>query len=85
MDGFLAAIDVPVSVGSGMSFGPSSDCIQQRLQAMLGINLAEISAMGARFAKERFIVRGRALTDDGNAETRGRERLRRRRGCRRLA
>jgi hypothetical protein len=70
----LAAINVPVSVGSGMSFGPGGNRLQQGLQALFGIDLAEVSAMGAQPAKKRFVVRSRALADDRNAETRGRRR-----------
>ena len=62
-----------------MRFGPGGNRVQQRLQAMFGIDLAEISAMGAQFAKERFVVRSRALADDRNAETRRRRLLRRHR------
>ena len=77
VDRLLAAINVPVRVGSGMRFGAVGDRVQQRLQAMFGIDLAEVSAMGAQLAKQRFVVRSRALADDCNAETRGRGRLRR--------
>ena len=71
----LAAIDVPVSVGGRLRFGSGGHCVQQRLHAMLGIDLAEVSAMGAQFAKQRFVVRSRALADDRNTETRRCRRL----------
>ena len=58
-----------------MRLGPGRDRVQQRLQAVFGIDLAEVSAMGAQLAKERFVVRGCTLSDDGNAQTRGHGRL----------
>ena len=64
----LASVDVPMAVSRRMRFGSRGDRIQQHVQSVLGLDAAEIGAMRAQFSKQRSIVRGHSLADNGDPE-----------------
>ncbi len=68
--GLLAAVDVPVRVGLGMRFGPSSDSIKQNAHAIFRIDASVVRTMRAQFAEERRVIGGDALADYGHSEAR---------------
>ena len=73
----LAAIDVPVSVRKRMRFGTGGDHVQQKFEAVLRLDTAEIGTVRAEFAKERLVMGGDSLADDGDSEARHGRQLRR--------
>src|SRR5438132_3428383 len=73
----LSAIDVAMSVGKRMRLGTGGDHVQQKLEAVLRLDTAEIRTVRAEFAKEGLVMGGDSLADDGDSEARRGRRLRR--------
>src|SRR5256884_1497908 len=73
----LAAIDVPVSVRKRMRFGTGGDHVQQKFEAVLRLDTAEMGTVRAEFAKEGRVMGGDSLADDGDPEARHGRQLRR--------
>ena len=72
---FLSSINVPVAVRNGMCFRPNGYGIQKNLPSVLRLDPAEIRAMRAQFAKQRFISARDALAYNRNTEPRQQRRL----------
>ena len=64
-----------MGVGKGMRFGAGGDDVEQEIKAVLRLDAAEIGALRAEFAKERLVMSGNSLADDGDAQARRGRRL----------
>src|SRR5437588_265873 len=63
---FLPSVNVPVAVGKGVPFGSLGRYVQQQLQTIFDLDSAEIGAIRVQFVKQRPVVCGAPLTDDGD-------------------
>ena len=60
-----------------MRLGTGGDHVQQKVEAVLRLDTAEIGTVRAEFAKERLVMGGDSLADDGDSEARHGRQLRR--------
>ena len=71
MTGRLTAIDIPVAVGNGMRRSPRRDPREQQIESIVWFDMRKIGAVLAQIAKERRVIGGDPLADDGDPEAAG--------------
>jgi hypothetical protein len=66
--GWLAPIDIPMSIRNGMGLRPGFDGGHEKFDTVFRLDSFEIGAVFAQITEERFVIGLNALPDDRNSE-----------------